>query len=219
MLHAAAPLRLILVSGADSRREFVELIIGVELDAHVALGQIHHAIRSSGIRLELESGALAIAHRFLDTEPGVGRAVVTITSPRWRHVSVRAKERGGNELRTARAEVSREGDASVTASIEDLTLLAGARPDLCTWNVEWRYRKAAGVAFQSGWAAVRKLVLEACLEDQEPPAVAELILNEMEDIASVNVVMLKEPLRASAEDAGLFARTDQLERRTGSARR
>ena len=127
LLHPAEPLRLILVSGSDSRRDFVELSIAAQLDAPLPLELIYHTIRSAATSDELESVALAIAHKFLDLEAAVGRARVAITAYGWRHVTRNVKERCGNELRSAAAEVGRDGHAAVEASIHELVLLAGGQ--------------------------------------------------------------------------------------------
>ena len=229
MLIAAQPLRLILASGPESRREFAEWIVTAALDhPGIGLQQIHHTIRAAATipGAELESAAFAMAHRFLDLEPGAGNAAVTIESPCWGDVhSNRLTGRcGGTEMRTARAEVWRDGRAAVSASIRDLALLSSGltgsqTPNLHTWLIEWRYGKTAGISFRPASVAVRRLMLDACSERLQPDAIANLIVSEIEDIASVRVLLTSQPLEPSSEAPGVYVLADRLERQLANASR
>jgi hypothetical protein len=195
------PLRLILASGSDEWRGYVEWIVTVELDSRVALQQVHHTIRSAVVvpGEELESAALAIAHHLLDSETGVGRAAVAVAAP--------------IEQRSARAEVTRDGHASVAASMECPKMLSGG--NLRGWSIEWRYRKAAGISFRPAALAVRKLILET--RHESPQEIADLIVSEIEDIAGVRAVMTSQSLQPSPENAKLFVPQDQLDRQIATA--
>ena len=189
---AAEPLRLF-------RRDLVELVVAVELDAPLPLEQIHHIIRCSVVSdSELEALAMSVGHRFLDTEPTIGCARISVTA----------------EHRHARVEIGRDGSVITDASMRNVRLISPGNPvpNLRRLTVEWRYRKAAGISFRPAWVAVQKLVLSAASEP--PQEMADLVIAEVEDVAFVRVTVAHELLRSVD---GVFIPAGQIDRKIASS--
>ena len=208
------PLRLVLNSGADSRREFADLTIsaGFNDQAKLDVDAVYKTIRACTVERRYsdpEDLAVALAHKLLDSEPGITSAEVEISSSSWRRLGPSAFEKGSSEVRIARASVGRDGSASVGAGLRGLKVLMGP-PVFETIHLEWRY-KSAGVSYNSAWSAVRKLVLQAFDDREDPQAIAQLMVDVIESLAEVKLTVEREALRET-EHPGLFEPSETVKK-------
>jgi urate oxidase len=216
------PIRLVLYSGSDSRRDLADLLITAEFNEHAKLEaeSIERSIRSvTGERRyqDLEGLALALAHRLLDSEASVTNVEVEVAAHSWRRLGTYAFERGSQELRVAHASVGRDGSAAVSAAIRGLKLMMG-HPAFESVDLEWRYKAAghAGVSYNSSWSAVRKMALQAFDDREEPHAIAQLLVDLIEAVAEVRLTIETETLNETGL-AGLFESSGVLKRHTVTA--
>ena len=214
------PLQLVLNSGSESRREFADLSItaGFNDQAKVEAESVYKAIRAATVERRYsdpEDLAVALAHRLLDSETGVTSVEVEIAANSWRRLGASAFERGSAEVRLARASVGRDGSASVGAALRGLKLMMG-EPCFETVHMEWRY-KSAGVSYNSAWSAVRKLVLQAFDDREEPQAIAQLLVDVIESLAEVKMTVEREALIQTGHP-GLFEASGVVKRHSVTAK-
>jgi urate oxidase len=213
------PLRLVLYTGSDSRRDLADLSITATLDEDAKLDtEVVHktiwTITAERSYADLEGLALALAHRFLDSQASVTHVQIEIAAYSWRRLGTQSFEGASREVRLARAEVGRDGSATVGAAIRGLKLMMG-QPVLEIVDLEWKY-KTAGISYNSSWSAVRKLVLQAFDDREEPQAVAQLLVDVIESLAEVKLVVETQPLASTSVD-GVFELKGPTKRRTASA--
>ena len=214
------PLRLVLNSGSDSRREFADLSITAGFDDQAKLDAeaVYKTIRATTVERRYgdpEDLAVALVHKLLDSEPAITTAEVEIAANSWRRLGANAFERGSAEVRVARASVGRDGSASVGAGLRGLKVLTGP-PVFETIHLEWRY-KSAGVSYNSAWSAVRKLVLQAFDDREEPQATAQLLVDVIESLAEVKLTIEREALEATGHP-GLYEASGTIKRQSASAK-
>ena len=215
-----APLRLVLNAGAESRREFADLTIHVSFDeaSRVEADDVYATIRGTVVErryTDPEDLVVAVAHKLLDSETGVNRVEVEICANSWRRLGASAFERGSAEIRVARAAVSREGSAAVGAALRGLKVLMGP-PVFETIHLEWTY-KSAGVSYNSAWSAVRKLVLQAFDDREDPQAIAQLLVDVIESLAEVKLTVEREELKSTG-NSGLYEPSETVKRLTAAAK-
>lgn len=214
------PLRLVLNSGLESRREFADLSITASFNdqAKLQTESVFKTIRAAAVERRYsdpEDLAVALAHRLLDSEPAITNVEVEIAANSWRRLGAQAFERGSGEVRVARASVGRDGSASVSAALRGLKLMMGS-PFVETVHMEWRY-KSAGVSYNSAWSAVRKLVLQGCDDREEPQAIAQLVVDIVESLAEVKLIVERETLIETGHP-GLFEASDMVKRHSVTAK-
>ena len=214
------PLRLVLNSGSESRREFADLAItaGFNDQAKVDAASVHKTIQAVTVERrynDSEELAVALAHKLLDCEPGITSVEVEVVANSWRRLGAHAFERGSAEIRVAKASVARDGSASVGAALRGLKLMMGGR-DFETIHLEWRYKSAA-VSYNSAWSAVRKLVLQAFDDREEPQAIAQLLVDVIESLAEVKLTVEREALTETGHSA-LFEASGTVKRHSASAK-
>lgn len=214
------PLRLVLNSGAESRREFADLSISTTFNEQAKLETeaVYKTIRAATVERRFsdpEDLAVTLAHKLLDSEPGITNVEVEILANSWRRLGASAFERGSAEVRVARASVGRDGSATVGAGLRGLRVLMGP-PVFETIHLDWRY-KSAGVSYNSAWSAVRKLVLQAFDDREEPQAIAQLLVDVIESLAEVKLTVEREALRQTGH-AGLFEPSEAVKRQTITAK-
>jgi len=214
------PLRLVLYTGSDSRRDLADLSISAAFNEQAKLETelVHKVIRAVTAErryTDLEGLALALAHRLLDTQPSVMVVQIEVAALSWRRLGTQGFERGSGEVRVAHAEVGRDGSASVGAAIRGLKLMIG-QPLFESIDLEWKY-KTAGVSYTSSWSAVRKLLLQAFDDREEPEAIAQLLVDVIETLAEVELTVETEPL-AETGAHGLFEVKGAVTRQTASVR-
>lgn len=214
------PLRLVLSSGAESRREFADLSMTATFNEQAKLEAepVYKIMRATTVERQYkdpEDLAIALAHKLLDSEPGITSVEVEIAANSWRRLSAVAFECGPAETRLARASVGRDGSASVGAGLRGLKLMMG-HPCFETVHMEWRY-KSAGVSYSSAWSAVRKLVLQAFEDREETQAIAELLVDVIESLAEVKLTVEREALIKTGHP-GLYEASDSIKRHAAVAK-
>ena len=214
------PIRLVVNSGSESRREFADLSItaGCNDQAKLVADSVYKTIRAVIVARrynDLEDLALALAHRLLDSEPSLTNVEIEVAANSWRRLGAHAFERGSVEVRVARASVGRDGSASVGAALRGLKLMMGP-PVFETVHLEWRYR-SAGVSYNSAWSAVRKLVLQAFDDREELQSIAQLLVDVIESLAEVKLTLEREALSETGHP-GLFEASGAVKRQSSTAK-
>ena len=214
------PLRLVLNSGSESRREFADLSMTATFNEQAKLEAepVYKIMRATTVERQYkdpEDLAIALAHKLLDSEPGITSVEVEIAANSWRRLGAVAFERGPAEMRLARASVGRDGSASVGAGLRGLKLMMG-QPCFETVHVEWRY-KSAGVSYNSAWSAVRKLVLQAFDDREETQAIAQLLVDVIESLAEVKLTVEREALTQTGHP-GLYEASESIKRHSAVAK-
>lgn len=211
------PVRLLIYTGSDARRDLADLTVHAEVagagcaEAAVLQSRLGEVARER-IYTELEELSCVIAHAFLDTEPSVSQAAVECVAHSWRRLGAHAFEQGSSEVRAARAEIARDGHATVGGAIRGLSVLTGPM-EIRTLDLEWQYKKA-GTPYNSSWAAVRKMALQALDDQEEPEAMAQLLVDLVPSLAAVQLSMTTELFAGSG---GVYRPVGELRRRTAAA--
>jgi urate oxidase len=217
------PLRLVLYTGSESRRDLADLTITAQFNEHAkveasAVEKTTRAAAAERRHHDLEGLTLALAHQLLDSESSVTKVEVEIIAKSWRRLGTQAFERGSEESRVARATVGRDGTASVSAAIRGLKLMMG-QPMFESVDLEWRYKAAgaAGVSYNSAWSAIRKMALQAFDDREEPQAVAQLLVDVIEAVLEVKLTVETESFKESGFD-GLFESSGVVKRHVVAAK-
>jgi urate oxidase len=214
------PLRLVLYTGSDTRRDLADLSISAAFndDAKLEVDLVHKTIRevTAGRRYsDLEGLALGLAHKLLDSQSSVTEVRIEVSASSWRRLGTQGFERGSGEVRVANAAVGRDGSATVGAAIRGLKLMMG-QPMFETVDLEWKY-KTAGVSYNSSWSAVRKMVLQAFDDREEPQAIAQLLVDVIEILAEVKLTIETEALEETGTE-GLYEAEGTSKRRSAFAK-
>lgn len=234
--YGKSAVRLMKVVRDGDRHEIRELTVAISLegefaDAHAAgdnsavlpTDTMKNTVYAKARELTVESPeafALALATHFLEASPVSAKARVSVTEHGWRRMQVRGSEhdhsfeRASNELRVARASVSRSGEREIVAGIEELLVLKSARSAFSGYprdryttlretedrilatsiSMHWRYRVGTS-EFDEDFAEVRRALVETFAGHDSKSvqhtlyAIGEAVISRVADVEEISITM------------------------------